>query len=214
MEIFYLRENVIGVGQAHRDIDTGIIVPPNGHRLVILDLGAGNVPGCCAVKKGDTRYTYICTDGQEAVDLPKTEFDENGAKLAGYEYQYKKSDWKIKKAKEKTDFWILMANKIIEEANDRLKTEPEYAVEWTAYIKAAEKGKAELEEKIKTLSIKQILENDKMPIPLISTERIRNIAGDAYYASRLGRKGGQAKSAAKTVAARENAKKPRPRKKD
>ena len=33
-------------------------------------------------------------------------------------------------------------------------------------------------------------------------------------ASAIGRKGGQAKSAAKTAAARENAKKPRPRKKD
>ena len=81
MKIFYLRENKIGIGEANRDIDTGNVRAPNGHRLCMLDVGVTQIPELCAVKEDDTRYTYFCKDGSEAVDLKKVEFDTYGEKL-------------------------------------------------------------------------------------------------------------------------------------
>jgi hypothetical protein len=82
MNIFYLRDNIVGTGIAHVSFDTKEIIPPNGHRLVRIQTNISG--GMCAVKKDDKRYTYICKDGQEAIDLKKVTFNESATIKAGF----------------------------------------------------------------------------------------------------------------------------------
>jgi len=78
MMIFYLRERVVGIGEANKDVDTGKIIPPNGYRLCMLYTGNTRMPEVCAVKDGDARYTYTCKDGVEAISLKRVRFDDEG----------------------------------------------------------------------------------------------------------------------------------------
>jgi len=204
MKIFYLRENVVGIGEAHRDVDTGFIRPPNGHRLCSLYLGVTQVPSCCAVKDGDSRYTYFCKDGAEAIDLTKVEFDDLGAKLAGWPVD--KANNEKNKANENIESLLRQADEEINYGKRRLDNEPEYTAQWKAYIKSAENGKAQLEGYLKTLSIGQLLEFHRKD-HVISPDIIRRNAMDAFSVASFARRGGSAKTERKATTAAENGKK-------
>ena len=103
MEILYLRNGVLGTGFAHRNIDTGNVVPPNGYRLCAIQVLTGHGSMLCAVKKGDTDFTYTTQDGCEAVATNKiTKCTEKAAKLTGWDKGYeifKELEQKIKRGR-------------------------------------------------------------------------------------------------------------------
>jgi hypothetical protein len=89
MKVFYLRDNIVDVGEAHtenNDDDVKFVIPPKGYRLV--DIQIGFTSKVCAVKKNDHRYT-IFTDkavySYEFVDFTKVVWTQAAAVL------YKKS---------------------------------------------------------------------------------------------------------------------------
>jgi len=81
MKILLLKDDTLVTTNKAWVPSQGAIIPPKGHRLCTVDknnLGRGKP---CAVKDGDTRYTYICKDGREAVDLSKIKMTNEAALL-------------------------------------------------------------------------------------------------------------------------------------
>jgi hypothetical protein len=80
MKIYDLRGNTLGFGYAAVDFDNNII-PPKGRRIVMLQVGMEAEP--CLVAENDLRYTYVCKDGAEAVDLDKVVWNDGALEMAG-----------------------------------------------------------------------------------------------------------------------------------
>jgi hypothetical protein len=69
MKIFYLRDNMISVGEARTEDGGRSVIPPENHRLVTIKIGSHFE--LCAVKKNDYRYTLEGLGNSETIALSK-----------------------------------------------------------------------------------------------------------------------------------------------
>jgi hypothetical protein len=77
MKIFYLRDNVVGMGEVRTEDGGRSIIPPEGCRLVKIRTEFSST--LCAVKKNDYRHTIQGLGNYETVDLSKVVWTKSAA---------------------------------------------------------------------------------------------------------------------------------------
>ena len=87
MEILLLRDDILTTCFAHRNIDTGKLIPPMGHHLCTIKVLTPPGSTVCAVKDGDKRFTYTTYDNLEAVATNSIKFCTIKAlKMTGWQH--------------------------------------------------------------------------------------------------------------------------------
>jgi hypothetical protein len=79
MKIFYLRDNIVSVGNAITEDGGKSVIPPKNYRLVEIETGFRY--SICAVKKNDHRYTLKGPGTPEVVDASKVLWTKSAAAL-------------------------------------------------------------------------------------------------------------------------------------